>query len=104
MPGCVLQNPFIHTAKLFHSEIAIRDALSAAVSRPGRQCEHRLSNRAVIKDKGIGERRMCGGEQSAVECGNLQPPGPTAAVSETRNRLQRFPETRRLDASFGRST
>ena len=101
--GLVIEQRFVHGAKLFHAEIPIRDPFAApTIGREScGQGQHRAPRGFIVEMRPLGERRARGGEQAPVEGGHPQVPGAAAGMSKSRDRAQRVPETQRAVWAFG---
>ena len=86
-----IEQPLVDAAELLDAEIAVRDALGPPRASPRRQRQQRLPHRAIVERHAVGERRVGGREQTAVERRHAQRADAAAAMRQPRDRLQRLP-------------
>ena len=97
-PRFIVEDGFIHGAKLFDAQVAIGNGFAAGMigRGPRRQCQKRSPRRLVVEVAALGQRspRWC--KETTIEGGDMQIAGMTAAVRQARDGAQRVPQSRRI--------
>ena len=90
----VVEQCLVHRSELFDPQVPVSNPFpaGAAGQRPRSQSQQRAPCGLVIQISALGEGRPRGGEQAAVEWGDLEVANLAAGVSEMSGGAQRFPQ------------
>ena len=98
-----VEEVFVHAAELLDAEVAIRDALEPPAPRARCQRQQGIPDDTLVERHGVGERRVHGREEPAVEGRHAQSADPAPALREAGDGLQGFPHADRARQHFDRS-